>query len=94
MSRLEGSHWRLRRARETQLAFEWLFFGLLFGAKVNAGISKAAENRRKYHLIRGGLSHAQRSPRQRLSPSRQSGSWAETVFKPSKPTYGPHSITR
>jgi len=33
---------------------------------VNAGTSKAAEKRRRYHLIRGGLSHAQRPPRQRL----------------------------
>jgi hypothetical protein len=33
---------------------------------MNAGISKAAEKRRRYHLIRGGLSHVQRPPRQRL----------------------------
>ena len=34
-SRLEGSRWRLRRAREMRLAmeFEWVFFRLLFGAK-------------------------------------------------------------
>ena len=35
MSRLEGSRWRLRRAREMRPAmeFEWVFFRLLFGAK-------------------------------------------------------------
>jgi hypothetical protein len=35
MSRLEGSRWRLRRAREMRQAmeFEWVFFRLLFGAK-------------------------------------------------------------
>jgi len=35
ISRLEGSRWRLRRAREMLLAmeFEWVFFRLLFGAK-------------------------------------------------------------
>src|SRR6266581_462469 len=35
MSRLEGSRWRLRWAREMRLAmeFEWVFFRLLFGAK-------------------------------------------------------------
>jgi len=35
MSRLEGSRWRLRRAREMRPAmeFEWMFFRLLFGAK-------------------------------------------------------------
>jgi|SRR6516162_10151727 len=35
MSRLEGSRWRLRRAREMRLAmeFEWVFFRLFFGAK-------------------------------------------------------------
>ena len=35
MSRLEGSRWRLRRAREMRSAmeFEWVFFRLLFGAK-------------------------------------------------------------
>jgi hypothetical protein len=35
ISRLEGSRWRLRRAREMRLAmeFEWVFFRLLFGAK-------------------------------------------------------------
>jgi hypothetical protein len=37
---------------------------------VNAGTSKAAEKRRRYHLIRGGLSHAQRPPRQRLRSRR------------------------
>ena len=35
MRRLEGSGWRLRRAREIRLAmeFEWVFFRFLFGAK-------------------------------------------------------------
>ena len=35
MSRLEGSRWRLRRAREMPLAmeFEWAFLRFLFGAK-------------------------------------------------------------
>ncbi len=35
MSRLEGSRWRLRWAREMRLAmeFEWVFFRLLFGSK-------------------------------------------------------------
>ena len=35
MSRLEGSRWRLRRAREMPLAmeFEWAFVRFLFGAK-------------------------------------------------------------
>jgi hypothetical protein len=35
MSRLEGSRWRLRRAREMRptMEFEWVFFRLLFGAK-------------------------------------------------------------
>jgi len=35
MSRLEGSRWRLRWAREMRLAmeFEWVFFRLLFGGK-------------------------------------------------------------
>ena len=35
MRRLEGSRWRLRRAREIRLAmeFEWVFFRFLFGAK-------------------------------------------------------------
>src|SRR5207253_11524355 len=34
-SRLEGSRWRLRRAREMRVAmeFEWVFFRLLFGGK-------------------------------------------------------------
>ena len=34
--RLEGSRWRLRRARKMPLAmeFEWAFFRFLFGAKV------------------------------------------------------------
>ena len=34
MSRLEGSRWRLRRAREMQpvMEFEWVFFRLLFEA--------------------------------------------------------------
>jgi hypothetical protein len=36
MSRLEGSRWRLRRAREMRPAmeFEWAFFRLLFGPKL------------------------------------------------------------
>lgn len=35
MSRLEGSRWRLRRAREMRPAmeFEWVFVRLLFGPK-------------------------------------------------------------
>ena len=35
MRRLEGSRWRLRRARGMRLAmgFEWVFFRLLFGPK-------------------------------------------------------------
>jgi hypothetical protein len=35
MRRLEGSRWRLRRARGVRLAmeFEWVFFRLLFGPK-------------------------------------------------------------
>src|SRR6266849_8941258 len=35
ISRLEGSRWRLGRAREMRPAmeFEWVFFRLLFGAK-------------------------------------------------------------
>jgi len=66
MSRLEGSRWRLRRAREMRPAMEfgWVLFRLLFGPNVNAGTSKAAEKRRRYHLIRGGSFHAQRPPRQ------------------------------
>jgi len=68
MSRLEGSRRRLRWAREMRRAmeFEWVFSRLLFGPKVNAGTSKSAEKRGRYHLIRGGLSHGQRPPRQRL----------------------------
>jgi len=39
MSRLEGSRWRLRWAREMPLAmeFEWGFFRPLFGAKRACG---------------------------------------------------------
>ncbi len=69
MSRLEGSCWRLRRAREMwpAMEFEWVFFRLLFGAKRECRhTAKTAEKRRRYHLIRGGLSYAQRPPRQRL----------------------------
>src|SRR5882724_9703172 len=47
------------------------FFAFCSGPNVNAGTSKAAEKKSRYHLIRGGLSHAQRPPRQRLRSSRQ-----------------------
>ncbi len=48
-----------------------LFFAFCSGLSVNADASKAPEKRGKYHLIRGGLSHAQRPPRQRLRSGRQ-----------------------
>ena len=50
------------------MEFEWFFFAFCLVLSVSAGTSKAAEKRGKYHLIRVGLSHAQRPPRQRLRP--------------------------
>src|SRR5438876_9902094 len=45
------------------------------GPNVHVGTSKSVEERGRYHLMRGGLSHAQRPPRQRLRASPQSGSY-------------------
>ncbi len=49
MSRLEGSRWRLRWAREMPLAmeFEWGFFRPLFGAKRGCGHFQECEGERQ-----------------------------------------------
>ena len=45
-------------------------FALCSGPNVHVGTSKSVEERGRYHLMRGGLSHAQRPPRQRLRACR------------------------
>ncbi len=46
------------------MEFKWV--RLLFGPSVNADASNVAGRKSGYHLIRGGFSHAQSPPRQRL----------------------------
>src|SRR2546421_3695508 len=73
MSRLEGSRWRLRWAREMPLAmeFEWGFFRPLFGAKRACGHFQECGGERQIPPHAWRIISRAASPRQRLRASRQ-----------------------